>query len=60
MCNLSDRIEQIGIQKGIEQGIEQGKIETVKKMLEKNYSITEIIDITSLTEEEIMKIKESL
>ena len=41
-------------------GYERKTIETVKKMLEKNYSITEIIDITGLTEEEIIMIKETL
>ena len=53
------KIEGEAFADGIEQGIEQEKIETVKKMLEKNYSIQEIIDITGLTEEEITKIKES-
>ena len=53
------KIEGEAFADGIEQGIEQEKIETVKKMLEKNYSIQEIIDITGLTEEEIMKIKKS-
>ena len=33
MCNLSDRIEQIGIQKGIERGIEQGIEQGILKTL---------------------------
>lgn len=48
-----------GIEEGFSQGIEQKTIETVKKMLSKNYSLEQIIEITELAEEEIMKIKES-
>jgi len=47
-------------QAGIEQGTIQEKLDTVKKMLEKDYDITEIVDITSLDKEEIIKIKEDL
>ena len=42
-----------------QRGIEQEKSETVIKMLNKNYSLQEISEITGLSEEEIMKIKES-
>ena len=43
MCNLSDRIEQIGINKGIEQGIEQ----TVRKLLNK-FTAEEVADMTDI------------
>ena len=50
----------IGIEQGIEQGIEKGskenKIKIAKKLLEKNYSISEIKKITELTEDEIKKL----
>ena len=37
-------------------GIKKGKMETAKKMLQKNISIEDIIDITGLTREEIEKL----
>ena len=43
---------------GIEEGIQQKEIETVKNMLKRNYSLEEISNITGLSEEEIIKIKE--
>ena len=50
----------IGIEQGVEQGIEKGskenKIKIAKKLLEKNYSISEIKEITELTEDEINKL----
>ena len=44
---------------GIEQGIEKNRIEMINNMLSRNYSIQEISDIIGLTEEEIIRIKES-
>ena len=59
---LEQGIEQ-GIERGIEQGLEKGikktQVETVKKMLEKELDLSLIEEITNLTKEEIMKIKES-
>ena len=49
-----------GIKQGINTGIEQKNIEVVRNMLKSNYDIKEISKITNLTNEEIMKIKESL
>ena len=40
---------------GMEQGLKQGKKETAKNMLKKGFSINDIIEITGLTEEEILK-----
>ena len=50
---------EIGKEEGLELGIELTKIDTVKKMLVENLDIELISKITELTNEEIMKIKES-
>ena len=42
MCNLSDGVEQKGIEKGIKIGIEQGILSLIQKKLEKNKSIEQI------------------
>ena len=69
MCNLSDVVEERGIEKGIargiEQGIEQGIIRgeeqtverTVRRLLMKNYPDGEIIDITECTPELLERVK---
>ena len=55
MCNLSDRIEQIGIQKGIELGIEQGTLKTLYDLYRDNViSLQEAARRVSLTEEEFL------
>ena len=50
-----------GIEKGIEKGIELGKLQGIKKvvksMLDKNMDIKDIVDITGLSEEEILSLK---
>ena len=43
-------------QSGIEKGKNTEKIATAKKMLEKNISIEEIMEITSLSQQEIEKL----
>ena len=52
--------EQKGLEKGLQKGIEEGSInksiEIAKKMLEKNMSIEEIMEITSLSQQEIEKL----
>ena len=45
-----------GFEEGENSGIEKNKIETARKMLEKNMEIEDIIDITGLSEEEIKKL----
>ena len=47
-----------GIEKGIEQGIEKNKRDVVINMLNKDYDIKEISEITNLAIEEIEKLKE--
>ena len=52
-----------GKKEGIEKGIELGKLQGIKKvvksMLDKNMDIKNIIDITGLSEEEILSLKNS-
>ena len=48
-----------GIEKGIELGKLQGIKKVVKSMLDKNMDIKNIIDITGLSEEEILSLKNS-
>ena len=38
---------------GIETGIEKGKIEAARAMLRKGYPLTDVIEITGLTEEQL-------
>lgn len=65
MCNLSDVVEERGIERGlargIEQGIEQGREhtleQTVRRLLIKNYPDGEIIDITECTPELLERVK---
>ena len=49
-------IEQ-GIEKGIEKGQKQNKIETAKKLLKLKMPIEQIIEVTELSKEEILKLK---
>ncbi len=46
-----------GEQKGMKKGIYQERINTAKRMLDKNCDISFIKEITSLSEEEIKKLK---
>ena len=55
--NEDELINNTLYEKGISQGIEQTKIESAKKMLEKNMKLEDIIDITGLSKEEIKMIK---
>ena len=44
MCNLSDGVEQKGIEQGIEQGIEKEHLRQVKSKLEKSKSVEQIAE----------------
>lgn len=61
MCNLSDGVEQKGIQKGItigiEQGIEQGKVMVVINLLKENEPIDKICRIAECDASFVEKIK---
>ena len=45
------------ISTGIKQGIKQEKIEMARKLLQNNFSVQMIVELTELTEEEINEIK---
>ena len=49
---------EIATNKGIEQGKAEEKIEIAKKLLAKNTTIEEIVELTELSEKEIMQLKE--
>ena len=49
---------EIATNKGIEQGKAERNIEIAKKLLAKNSSIEEIMELTELSEKEIMQLKE--
>jgi conserved hypothetical protein (putative transposase or invertase) len=49
--------EERGREEGREEGLEQGVIATAKKMLIKGFSITDISEITGLSQEEIKRLK---
>lgn len=56
MCNLSEGIEQSGIQKGIQQGMEIRNISLIRKMKGCGYTIEEIANLIDREESDIMKI----
>ena len=43
-----------GIKEGKEEGIRDGKLETAENMLKKGYTIADIIDVTGLSEKDIL------
>ncbi len=49
-----------GIEEGIKQGIGQGIEQVTKKMIKLNMPVEDIINVTGLKEEEILKIKNKL
>ena len=55
-AELEDAINE-GIKKGLEQGKMQEKLSTAKQMLSKNMDISLIMELTNLSEDEILKLK---
>ena len=49
---------EIATNKGVEQGRKEEKMEIAKKLLAKNRSLDEIMELTELSEKEIMQLKE--
>ena len=47
---------EIGEQRGEKRGLKNGLTQIAQKLISKNYSVTEIIDITGLSKEEIEKL----
>lgn len=60
MCNLSDLIEEKGIEQGIEKGIEREKRFTIKNMLEHNFTDDQILLVTGVSIEKLINIKKEL
>lgn len=57
MCNLSDLIEEQGIQKGIEQGIEQGALITIRQALDNGMEETAVKQYLNATDKQIEQAK---
>ena len=60
MCNLSDGVEQKGIEKGLKQGIEETKRTTVINMLKGNEPIEKICRYAECDEIYVKKIQDEL
>ncbi len=60
MLTFAEYFTEQGIEKGIEKGAYLEKMDTAKKMLFKNYSLKEIIDLTGLSETDILKLQKSV
>ena len=56
---LKDKYKKEGIKEGIEEGIKEGKIIVAMKMIERGFSIPDIMDTTDLSREEIIKLLEN-
>ena len=52
--------EERGIKKGLKRGIRENQITTVKRMLQRNMDIKEIVEISGLTEQEIQDIQDKM
>jgi predicted transposase/invertase (TIGR01784 family) len=55
-----DNIEKKGIERGIERGENKKAIEVARRMLKKGFEIEEILEITDLDEEKVLKLKEEI
>jgi len=64
MCNLSDLIEERGIEKGIERGIEKGEwlniIRQISKKLQKGKSLSQIADEVEESQEMVERISRAI
>ncbi|HHW03904.1 MAG TPA: hypothetical protein GXX35_14045 [Thermoanaerobacterales bacterium] len=49
--------EIIGMEKGMEKGMLEAKLEIARKLINKGRKVDEIIEITGLSEEEILKLQ---
>ena len=59
MCNLSDAVEERGIEKGIEKGIEQGKLEMLISLVRDHVlSMKDAANRAEISEEEFIKLIE--
>ena len=60
MCNLSDYVEELGIEQGIEQGREQILLQLVEKKLARGIAVPEIAEVLEETEETIWELVKKL
>ena len=60
MCNLSDYVEELGIEQGIEQGREQILLQLVEKKLARGIAVPEIAEVLEETEETIRELVKKL
>ena len=51
---LINPVERYCVELGRKEGIEEGKLETVRKMIEMEFSVDEIIEITGLPEDVVL------
>ncbi len=58
MCNLSDLVEERGIEKGIDWGAELKLVQQVVKKLKKSYTMAQIAEALEESEEKISRIIE--
>ena len=43
-----------GMEKGMEKGIEEGKLEDARRMLDKGFSLDDVVDVTGLSRDVIL------
>ena len=58
--NKAEADKRLARDEGVEQGVSQNRREVAEKMLGKNMDISDIIEITELSEQEILEIKKDL
>lgn len=57
VCNLSEAIEEQGIEKGIQQGIAKGRTELIRNALKNGLPEDVILKVLSVSEDDIRKAK---
>lgn len=51
---------QKGLQKGLQQGLQQGKREIAERMFRKGASVSDVVELTGLSEEEAEEIRKKV
>ena len=57
---LMEEAKNDGLKQGVEQGAKEVKIDMIKNMLDNNLSLEQIMNITNMTEEEILEIQKDI
>lgn len=61
MCNLSDLVEERGVQRGIERGMQQGIEQMVRNLLKfGDMSDEKILKVAEISKEQLEQIKKSM